>query len=369
MRLPGNARDAAIALGLTTLLAACSGGEPTRIASAPQATDAFGPAADYPQVLGEPFTVEGELYTPADMLSYDMVGYATFDTGAGQGVTVAHKTLPLPSYVEITSLESGRTILARVERRGPMTSSRLVALSPGALAQLGIVEGEPVRVRRVNPPEFERAELRAGRAGPERLETPDTLLAVLKQKLPAAGAASLAASEGSVARVSTLAPMHVAPSVRRGAPITATPKETAFDRAFTAQRSANTSYPLKPMPAAASADASPATPQNVAVSNTSQMRTFELPGRRTPTAAPIRTGSAIADTSPATGGKFVVQAAAFANKANAERLADRIDGFVMPSGDYFRVRTGPYATRGQAEAALAKVRAAGYSDARVFSAG
>nr|WP_251567318.1 SPOR domain-containing protein [Erythrobacter sp. 3-20A1M] len=34
-----------------------------------------------------------------------------------------------------------------------------------------------------------------------------------------------------------------------------------------------------------------------------------------------------------------------------------------------RVRTGPYATRGKAEAALAKVRAAGYSDARVFTAG
>ena len=68
-------------------------------------------------------------------------------------------------------------------------------------------------------------------------------------------------------------------------------------------------------------------------------------------------------------GKFVVQAAAFANKANADRLADKLDGFVMPAGRYYRVRTGPYATRGQAEAALAKVRAAGYSDAKVYSAG
>ena len=39
------------------------------------------------------------------------------------------------------------------------------------------------------------------------------------------------------------------------------------------------------------------------------------------------------------------------------------------TGRFYRVRTGPYATRGQAEAALAKVRAAGYSDARVFTAG
>ena len=64
-------------------------------------------------------------------------------------------------------------------------------------------------------------------------------------------------------------------------------------------------------------------------------------------------------------GAFVVQAATFASEANAERAAESLGGFIDPVGRFYRVRTGPYATRGQAEAALAKVRAAGYSDAKV----
>ena len=61
--------------------------------------------------------------------------------------------------------------------------------------------------------------------------------------------------------------------------------------------------------------------------------------------------------------------AEFANRANAQALAKKLGGHVSPVGAMFRVRTGPFATRGQAEAALAKVRAAGYSDARVYTAG
>jgi rare lipoprotein A len=64
----------------------------------------------------------------------------------------------------------------------------------------------------------------------------------------------------------------------------------------------------------------------------------------------------------------VIQAGAFANRANAERAAKQLGGFISASGRLFRVRTGPFATRGRADAALAKVRAAGYSDARVTTA-
>ena len=99
------------------------------------------PSADYPVVIGEPFTIDGVTYTPEDTLNYDRVGYATIDENAGEGVTGAHRTLPLPSYVEVTSLDSGRTILVRIENRGPMSNDRLLALSPTALSQLGVEEG------------------------------------------------------------------------------------------------------------------------------------------------------------------------------------------------------------------------------------
>jgi rare lipoprotein A len=65
----------------------------------------------------------------------------------------------------------------------------------------------------------------------------------------------------------------------------------------------------------------------------------------------------------------MVQAASFSAAANAHRAARTLDGEVSQAGRYYRVRTGPFATRGEAEASLAKVRAAGYSDARILTNG
>lgn len=103
-----------------------------------------------------------------------------------------------------------------------------------------------------------------------------------------------------------------------------------------------------------------------------EVQRYSLPGTQTVAAAPRQPQpeSMPQPSQASADGAFVVQAAAFSSKANAERLANQLEGgFVMQAGSYYRVRVGPYATRGQAEAALAKVRAAGYSDARVFSAG
>ena len=399
MRLLDDVRKLGLACSLGFLLSACAGGVvgPDLASADVPAGVAAGPEADYPQVLGEPFTVDGQQFTPEDVFSYDAVGFATLDREGGPGISVAHKTLPYPSYVEVTSLDSGTTILARVERRGPMTASRLVALSPGAQAQLGAAEGTPVRVRRVNPPEYERAELRLGRPVPTRLSTPGSLLAVLKEKLPVAGSADLAAPAGqALARVATprstaLASRTEASAELPAAVSTGAPRavERDFDNAFTANRTApsaerqhNVKYPLPPVAGAAMAAmqapamqrAAPA-PRPVVVASAPQTRTFNLPGQRSTPATPlpaVRTAQPAPQAAVAVDradGKFVVQAAAFASKDNADRVANKLDGFVIPAGRYFRVRTGPYATRGQAEAALAKVRAAGYSDAKVFSAG
>jgi rare lipoprotein A len=320
MRLPSDVVLRSFALGVTVLLAGCGlagGGErPAQLAAAPT-----GPAADYPMVLGDPFTVDGEVYTPADTMNYDAVGYAALDDGAG--VSVADRTLPLPSYVEVTSLDSGKTILARVERRGPMTGSRLVALSHAAAAQLGVGEGAAVRVRRVNPPEAERAELRAGRPAPERMETPKSLVEVLRRKLPGRGSLNLGAP--APRQAAAAAPAAVATAPRQPAPRVAAAR------------------PLPPLPAKTD-EAKPAVVASASLA---------------PAAKP----------QPAAEGRWVVQAATFASNANAKAAAAKLGGVVSPAGKYFRVRTGPFSTRGQAEAALAKVRAAGYSDAKIFTAG
>ncbi|WFL77072.1 SPOR domain-containing protein [Altererythrobacter arenosus] len=297
------------------------GGAPRAEAGKPTTQEAEqvaanGPAADYPVVLGEPYKIDGLEYVPADTWNYDEVGYATADVG--EGVTVSHKTLPLPSYVEVTSLESGKTVLMRVERRGPLTNAHVVGLSAQAQSVLGASESTPVRIRRVNPPEAERALLRAGEPASDRLDMPMSLVTVLLRKLPASGTASLAAAK-----------KPAEPSPTESSPATEVPRIAIED--------------VTEVPAP---EAKPAGP------SVARIEATPLTER----------------TAPVAGG-FVIQAAAFSSKENAEKAAKTLKGFVDSSGKLFRVRTGPYTSRGQADAALAKVKAAGYSDARVIKAG
>src|SRR3546814_13537326 len=99
-----------------------------------------------PVTLVATYMVAGTSYTPADIVDYDAVGYASRygDGRAGQptangerfdpdAISAAHKTLPLPSYVEVTALDTGRTILVRVNDRGQDRKS--------------VVEGKSVSVR------------------------------------------------------------------------------------------------------------------------------------------------------------------------------------------------------------------------------
>lgn len=302
------------------LLSACGGGG----GGAPvlsSAARASGPAGDYPMVLGPSYSVEGVNYTPADVMNYDAVGYAGVADGAG--VSAAHRTLPLPSYVEVTSLDTGKTILVRVERRGPMTNALLVDLSSAAAAQLGLTGGKaPVRVRRVNPPEPERAVLRMGQAAPARMDTPQSLLSVLRRKLEGPGLP---------------APQQMPQQMPQPAP-TATPTPPAVAPV------------VKPAPKGKIPRVAPEAPPAVE--------------RITPPPAPAAGTQPAARTLPAAGA-LVVQVGAFGDRARADAVAKRSGGQVSRSGAVWRVRMGPFASQAQAQAALAKAKAAGYSDARI----
>ena len=299
-------------LAALSLLAACGGGaRPDDAGQAPGATG--GPAADFPMVIGAPFTVDGITYTPSDTMNYDAVGYAGVGSDGGTAVSAAHRSLPLPSYIEVTALDTGKTILVRAERRGPMRGNALVELSPGAAVQLGVV-GMPraaIRVRRVNPVEQDRALLRMGQPAPARMDTPKSLLTVLGRKLDQ--------QEGIV----------------RPAPLAIPPSELTT--------------PLAPVPV----KGQPVKPAKPVVK---------------PAAAPVPNSAPAPAPKPAAvaaHGKFIVQVGAFASRANAQGAASKIGGSVSPAGKLWRVRMGPYASAAEAKAALAKARAAGYSDARI----
>jgi rare lipoprotein A len=361
MRLPvesfaGRACGLALTLILLPALAACGSHDDLASVGAGPAL-ANGPAADYPVVIGAPYKVGDTLYTPADKMNFDEVGYVAADTG--NGITASHHTLPLPSYAEVTSLKSGHTILVRVERRGPMGGNQVIGLSPAALAQLGGSAGDPVRVRRVNPLEAERAALRAGRSVPARMDTPASLVAVLKQKLPAEGATNLALQKP--AAPIALASVEVPPSA--AAPAWTSPP--ASPPAQAPHRSLGSPPPLPPLPSRGNA-AAPSRPAAVVVARLEQP---QAPPAVAEQARPVHVAAPAAQAPVTQDGAYLVQAAAMSTMERAQKVAGSIGGSVSKAGQYFRVRTGPFSTRQQAEASLAKVKAAGYSDARILTDG
>jgi len=330
-----------------------------------------GPRADYPVVVGEPYSIAGVEYVPSDTLNYDHVGYVTMDQGA-MGYSGGHHTLPIPSYVEVTSLDTGRTILVRLERRGPMSSNHLISLAPAALAQLGASAETPVRVRRVNPPEAERFALRAGEPASLRMETPQSLLTVLQRRLPADGGASLraenaASSPVSAPQNSSIETIEIAASEVPSQTADPRPAHAEIAAAAPARVAAEAGPPALPPLDAATGAGGTVEPQTA--SNTGFAEAFSLPDTAEPVEVAASTSEPSAAPAPAADGNFIVQAAAFSTMERAERVANVLGGQITRSGRYFRVRTGPFATRGEAEASLANVRRAGYSDARIQTSG
>jgi len=289
--------------------------------------------SDYPQKIGDPYKVGGNTYTPEDVQSYDEVGYASWygeelsgnPTANGeafnpQGISAAHKTLPLPSYVEVTALDTGRTILIRVNDRGPFANDRLIDLSHGAAKQLGIDQDgvSGVRVRKVNPNEQERAVLRLGAPATERIATPDSLLSILRKNL-----AKL--------------PRPAAPISQATAPAYSTPA------------SGSTARPASVTPPTA---------------GTRDGR-FIVEGAGRPVAAENSVGDNYVG---GLAGSYAVQVAAFSSKSRADILARKIGAKVVPDGtrSIWRVRYGPYSSEQEAQAGLAQAQQRGYSGARIL---
>lgn len=102
----------------------------------------------------KPYIVNGETMTPMTEVStpFTQTGHASWygkkfhgrRTASGEPydmfkLTAAHRTLPIPSYVRITNLSNGKTIMARVNDRGPFGRDRIIDLSYAAAKQLDII--------------------------------------------------------------------------------------------------------------------------------------------------------------------------------------------------------------------------------------
>ena len=100
--------------------------------------------------VGKPYTVMGQSYTPKEDYNYSEVGIASWygddfhnkrtangETYDMRAITAAHRTLPLPSIVRVTNLENGKSIIARVNDRGPYVKNRIIDVSQKGAELLG----------------------------------------------------------------------------------------------------------------------------------------------------------------------------------------------------------------------------------------
>jgi rare lipoprotein A len=288
--------------------------------------------------VGRPYQIAGVWYQPREEPGYERVGSASWygelfhgrRTANGEiydmgRLTAAHPTLPLPVYARVTNLNNGRTIVVRINDRGPYANDRIIDLSRRSAELLGFRNHgtATVRVKYLG---------RAPLNGDDSYE---------RKYLASQSWVQFAAKGKSRDLVSSIAAREVLPD----------------------ENPENLALPWKAAaPRAASGPADPAAAGWKATTRTAQP------------AQPQVTGSILRGAkAEAPGAGLVIQAGSFKSKDNADR-ARTVLGAIAPvditpiavgEETYFRVRVGPFAAAPEAKAALVKVTGAGYRGAKL----
>jgi rare lipoprotein A len=288
---------------------------------------------------GTSYQVDGVWYQPREDAAYDRVGTASWygelfhgrRTANGEiydmdRLSAASPTLPLPVYARVTNLENRRSIIVRVNDRGPYASSRIMDLSRRSADALGFRQKGTARVR-------VQYLARAPLNGDDSYE---------RRYLASQGLAQVASRSGAKDPATV---GSVKAGIRRSA-----------KRAYGAEQVA--ARPAEPI-----APVAPRAPQ--------QIRPAAAPGLRWEASA--RGAGGPLDGAGA--GGFLVQAGSFRSEDNAERARSLLGGIapveVAPTqagGEtLFRVRVGPFADQEAAASALARVTGAGYRGAKIVT--
>jgi rare lipoprotein A len=346
----------AVLLGaVAATLAACAGGPrpQTGIGAGGAPTSRY---AGYK--VGKPYQVNGVWYYPKAQPNYDEIGIASWYgeqfhnhyTADGEVFdmnmpSAAHKTLPLPSLVEVTNLANGRTVVVRVNDRGPFVSGRVIDLSRAAATELGFTAAGVTRVRVRYVGQAPDPPLR-GLPSRDPAQPRQYLASAPVQSTPATAAPAPAAGPVQLARNTAPDPV-VATSVSSAPPIAA------------------------PVAAAQAPVAPPQTPPQASDEVDSLLGAAPASPAPAPVSAPPP--MVVAQT----GGAYEVQAGVFASQANAQRIAAGLSGsgsaevqpFARGGQTFYRVVVRGFANAGDAAAARGQAAALGVVDARVVAAG
>jgi peptidoglycan lytic transglycosylase len=127
--------------------------------------------------IGQPYKISGRWYYPEFVTEYEATGVASWYGSSYHGrltangevydmyaLTAAHPTLQLPSVVEVVNLENGRSLVLRVNDRGPFVDDRLIDLSLAAARALGFERQglAQVQVRYLGLARLDEAPIRPG---------------------------------------------------------------------------------------------------------------------------------------------------------------------------------------------------------------
>ena len=292
--------------------------------------------------VGNPYQIDGVWYYPAEDYSYDETGIASWYgpgfheryTANGEiydqnDLTAAHRTLPMPCFVRVTNLDNGRSIVLRVNDRGPYARGRIIDVSRRGAQLLGY-EGIGTAKVRVQIMAAESRQLA------EAMKNGATVMMATAQTQPGEPP-PLAAPRAAVA-AAPLAPPPSQPAPSQPAP-QAAPAESAAAPA----PAPVTSQPLAPPPQVAMAPIPVPDP-------TGQVR--QVPPKRT---------------------AIYVQAGAFANRDNATRLSNQLKSFgpsqvssvTVAGQQLYRVRLGPLGSVEEGDRTLDLVVSSGHPDARL----
>lgn len=191
-------RFVALAALIAPVIAACGGGLGATVNRAAFSSSEYGVGVS-PRVttnpnppkgggryqVGKPYTVRGKVYTPAEQPDYVASGDASWygadfhgrrtangEIFSANAITGAHPTLPLPSYVRVTNQANGRSVIVRVNDRGPYMPGRIMDLSYRAASMLGYVNNGHTQIK-------------AEYVGPAPLEGDDTRMLMASYNGPA----------------------------------------------------------------------------------------------------------------------------------------------------------------------------------------
>ncbi len=151
-------------------------------------------------------------YVERGVASWYGPGFHKVRTSTGEiydmyGMTAAHKTLPLPAYVRVTNLQNGRSVVVRVNDRGPFVGNRIIDLSYTAASKLDMLRNGTamVEVRSLDvapapvPVPAPETSITAADSAPTAAPLTATPLEAVSPAAPAAGSAAAGSSVTQVA--------------------------------------------------------------------------------------------------------------------------------------------------------------------------